>query len=105
MLLHPKYWGVWLGFGLLALIVNILPYSILLKLGRSLGKLGMRFGKKRMHVATRNFELAFPDKPAEEVKALVEDNFKNTGMALIEPESLGFGQHGDLSDALSRIDT
>lgn len=83
-LLHPKYWGVWAGFGLLALIVNLLPYSLLYGLGRSIGKLGMRIGKKRVHVATRNLELAFPDKSADEVAAIVEENFKNTGMALIE---------------------
>ncbi len=83
-LLHPKNWGVWLGFGLLALIVNILPYALLLKLGRGLGQFGMRFGKKRVHVAKRNIELAFPDKPVEEIDAWVEDNFKNTGLALIE---------------------
>jgi len=29
-------------------------------------------------------ELAFPDKPADEVAAMVSENFKNTGMALIE---------------------
>ncbi len=83
-LLHPKYWGVWLGFGSLALIVNILPYSVLFKLGRGLGLLGMRFGKKRVHVARRNLELAFPDKKADEVEAMVVENFKNTGLALIE---------------------
>lgn len=83
-LLHPKNWGVWLGFGFLALLVNLLPYSMLLKLGRSLGKLGMRFGKKRVHVAKRNLELAFPDKAADEIERMVEENFKNTGAALIE---------------------
>ncbi|CAK3609706.1 Lipid A biosynthesis lauroyltransferase [Vibrio crassostreae] len=83
-LLHPKYWGVWFGFGLLALIVNVLPYRLLLLLGRSLGSLGARYGKKRVAVATRNLELAFPDKPADEVAAMVSENFKNTGMALIE---------------------
>ncbi|MEZ9231568.1 LpxL/LpxP family Kdo(2)-lipid IV(A) lauroyl/palmitoleoyl acyltransferase [Vibrio amylolyticus] len=83
-LLHPKYWGIWLGFGLLALVVNILPYRLLLSFGQKLGLLGMRFGKKRVHVATRNLELAFPDKPSEDVQSLVRENFKNTGLALIE---------------------
>ncbi len=83
-LLHPKYWGVWLGFGSLALIVNILPYSLLFKLGRGLGSIGMRLGKKRVHVAKRNLELAFPEKSSEEIDAMVVDNFKNTGLALIE---------------------
>ena len=65
-LLHPRNWGVWLGFGFLAIVVNILPYRMLLSLGRTLGHLGMRYGKGRVHVATRNLELAFPDKTPEE---------------------------------------
>lgn len=83
-LLHPRNWGVWLGFGLLALLVNLLPYRLLLALGRQLGAIGMRYGKKRVHVATRNLELAFPDKSTDEIAAMVKENFKNTGMALIE---------------------
>lgn len=83
-LLHPRNWGVWIGFGLLAIIVNILPYRLLLSLGQSVGKLGMRYGKKRVHVAKRNLELAFPDKSQEDIDRIVEENFKNTGMALIE---------------------
>ncbi|MCG9790432.1 LpxL/LpxP family Kdo(2)-lipid IV(A) lauroyl/palmitoleoyl acyltransferasee [Vibrio mediterranei] len=83
-LLHPKYWGVWFGFGLLALIVNLLPYSLLFKLGRGLGKFGMRYGKKRAKVARRNLELAFPEMNEQELDRFVEENFKNSGMALIE---------------------
>ncbi|MCK6263284.1 LpxL/LpxP family Kdo(2)-lipid IV(A) lauroyl/palmitoleoyl acyltransferase [Vibrio sp. ZSDE26] len=83
-LLHPKYWPVWLGFGLLALVVNLLPYRILLSFGHKLGLLGMKFGKKRVHVATRNLELAFPEQSKSEISDLVRENFKNTGLALIE---------------------
>jgi KDO2-lipid IV(A) lauroyltransferase len=83
-LLHPKYWGVWLGFGLLALLVNLLPYPALLKIGRSIGKFGMKFGEKRAHIARRNLELCFPEKSADDNNAFVEENFKNSGMALIE---------------------
>lgn len=83
-LLHPKYWGVWLGFGLLALIVNLFPYALLLKLGRGIGKLGMRLGKSRVHIARTNVNLAFPEMEQQQVEHMVEENFKNTGMALIE---------------------
>ncbi|QIA62210.1 LpxL/LpxP family Kdo(2)-lipid IV(A) lauroyl/palmitoleoyl acyltransferase [Vibrio astriarenae] len=83
-LLHPKNWGVWLGFGSLAIIVNLLPYALLLKLGKSLGRLGMRYGKKRVSVAKRNLELAFPDMDEQEREVLVIENFENTGLALIE---------------------
>ncbi|MDW2035644.1 lipid A biosynthesis acyltransferase, partial [Vibrio sp. 665] len=32
-LLKPKYWSVWLAFGALAIIVNVLPYVVLRILG------------------------------------------------------------------------
>lgn len=83
-LLHPKYWGVWLGFGLLAILVNLLPYAVSCKLARGLGSLYMRLSKKRVQVAKRNLELAFTQKSAQEIDELVRENFKNTGLALIE---------------------
>ncbi len=83
-LLHPKYWHVWLGFGLLALVVNLLPYALLYRLGRWLGWLSAKLVKSRVSVAKRNFELAFPEKSAAEVDALVQENLKNTGLALFE---------------------
>lgn len=83
-LLHPKYWGIWLGFLSLALIVNIMPYSLLLAIGRSFGKMAMRFGKGRVHTARRNLELAFPTMTPEEIDAFVLENFKNTGAGLAE---------------------
>lgn len=83
-LLHPKYWGVWFGFGFLALFVNIMPYKVLLFTGRKLGQIGMRYGKKRVRIAKRNLELAFPDMSEEEIDTIVVENFKNTGMALME---------------------
>jgi KDO2-lipid IV(A) lauroyltransferase len=83
-LLSPQYWIVWLGFGLLALLVNLLPYSMSLKLGHLLGALGMKFAKKRVAIARRNFELAFPEKSHNEIEHLVVANLKNSGAALIE---------------------
>jgi KDO2-lipid IV(A) lauroyltransferase len=83
-LLAPKYWPIWLGFGLLALVVNLLPYPLLYKAGRGFGALGMKFGKNRAHVTKRNLELAFPDKTKLAIDELTRENFKNTGLALIE---------------------
>ncbi|MGX9418651.1 LpxL/LpxP family Kdo(2)-lipid IV(A) lauroyl/palmitoleoyl acyltransferase [Vibrio sp. WJH972] len=83
-LLHPKYWGVWLGFGFLALIVNLLPYSLSFSLGRSLGTLIARFGEKRVRTAKTNVKLVFPDKSQQEVEEFVDENIKNSGLALIE---------------------
>lgn len=83
-LLHPKYWVVWFSFGVLALLVNVLPYRILYFLGRVLGRACMKLAKNRCHIAKRNLELAFPDKSPDEIQQLIGENFKNTGLALIE---------------------
>ncbi|OHY89980.1 lipid A biosynthesis lauroyl acyltransferase [Vibrio rotiferianus] len=83
-LLHPKHWGVWIGFGFLAVIVNILPYRLLKSLGHSLGALTPKLSPKRAAIAKRNLELAFPDKPEAEITKIVDENLKNTGLALIE---------------------
>ncbi|NOI66980.1 LpxL/LpxP family Kdo(2)-lipid IV(A) lauroyl/palmitoleoyl acyltransferase [Vibrio sp. 99-8-1] len=83
-LIYPKYWGVWIGFAILALFVNVLPYKLLYFIGRKLGQWGMKFSKKRVFIANRNLELAFPDMSEQERSTMVTENFKNTGLALIE---------------------
>lgn len=83
-LLLPKYWSVWFAFGLLALIVNLLPYSALRFLGRGIGSLAMPAMKRRRGIAKQNLKLCFPEYSAQECDELVKANFKYTGMALIE---------------------
>lgn len=60
-LLKPKYWSVWLAFGALAIIVNVLPYVVLRILGRSIGCVAMHLMKRRYKIALRNLQLCFPD--------------------------------------------
>lgn len=82
--LHPKHWGIWLGFGLLGFIVTVLPYAVLLKLGRAIGAFSSVVLKSRTHIVRRNLELAFPDMDPNEREKIVSENLKNTGLALIE---------------------
>jgi KDO2-lipid IV(A) lauroyltransferase len=82
-LLHPRYWLTWFGIGILWLIVQ-LPYPFLYRLGSGLGRLAMRFMKRRAHVAIRNLELCFPEMSANERHALAIKNFESTGMGLLE---------------------
>ena len=83
-LLHPRYWGVWLGFALLALVVNIFPYFLLRLIGNGIGLVAMRILKRRYQVAKENFRLCFPEQSEVVYERLVLSNFKYTGMALIE---------------------
>ncbi|CAG8867433.1 Lipid A biosynthesis lauroyltransferase [Pseudomonas fluorescens] len=81
--LHPRFWGLWLGLGLLWLLVQ-LPYKALLGLGRALGALMFRVAGERRRVAARNLELCFPELSYDERQRLLKENFASTGIAFFE---------------------
>jgi KDO2-lipid IV(A) lauroyltransferase len=81
--LHPRYWPLWLGLGLLWLVAQ-LPYRVLLGLGRGLGALMYRLASSRRKIAARNLQLCFPQMPAAERKALLKENFASTGITFFE---------------------
>lgn len=82
-LLAPKYWGVWLGMGILYL-VSWLPLSWQFVLGEGIGRLLAKVAKKRVAIAERNLALCFPDMPEAQRQTLVKDNIRYTGIALLE---------------------
>lgn len=81
--LHPKFWPLWLGLGLLWLVVQ-LPYRLLLCLGRALGTVMRVFAKERREVITLNLQLCFPNMGAAERERLLRENFASTGIAFFE---------------------
>lgn len=83
-LLNPRYIGIWLSFILLYVIVKLLPFKYLIKLGSFIGSIMYKYLKGRRYVTERNFELAFPNKSKEEKEAFVKDVFKNAGIGIFE---------------------
>ncbi|THG78467.1 lipid A biosynthesis lauroyl acyltransferase [Pseudomonas sp. A-1] len=81
--LHPRFWPLWLGLGLLWLVVQ-LPYVVLLRLGRALGALMLLGAVSRRHIAARNLELCFPELSATERARLLRKNFASSGIAFFE---------------------
>lgn len=81
--LHPRFWPLWLGLGLLWLLVQ-LPYPLLLQLGRGLGALMFRFAGSRRYIARRNLELCFPELSQAQRERLLRENFASTGIAFFE---------------------
>lgn len=81
--LHPRFWPLWLGMGLLWLVVQ-LPYRWLVVLGRGLGGLMYHLAGSRRRIAARNLELCFPELSVGERQRLLRENFASTGMTFFE---------------------
>jgi KDO2-lipid IV(A) lauroyltransferase len=81
--LHPRFWLLWLGLGLLWLTVQ-LPFAVLLRFGRGLGWLMYRCAGSRRRIARRNLELCFPQMAKAERETLLRENFAATGIAFFE---------------------
>ncbi len=80
---HPRFWLLWLGLGVLWLVVQ-LPYKWQLGIGRLLGMVMYRVAGDRRRIAARNLELCFPEKTADEREMLLKQNFASTGIAFFE---------------------
>lgn len=82
-LLHPRYWPLWFGIGLLYLLV-MLPYPVIMRIGRVIGRITMSVMKRRAFIARRNIELCFPHLNDTERQTLIKKNFESVGMGLME---------------------
>ena len=82
-LLKPRHWPTWLLFGFWYLLV-LLPYPLLLSIGRAIGSLLLLLGGERRVFAARNIELCFPEKSLAEREALLKQAFYSMGMAFME---------------------
>ena len=81
--LGPRYWPVWLGLGVLRLVI-LFPYPAQMATGRLMGRLSMRLTPRRRRIAARNLELCFPEMSGRERETLLRDHFDALGMALVE---------------------
>jgi KDO2-lipid IV(A) lauroyltransferase len=82
-LLNPRFWPAWLGFGLLRIVI-LLPYPVLLRLGRALGWLGRHLARQRADIARRNIGLCFPQLTEQERQQLLEAHFASLGIGIFE---------------------
>ncbi len=65
-------------------LVGRLPYSILISIGKGLGILMLFLARNRRRIATQNFRLCYPDLDSSERTKLLIENFKSTGIGLME---------------------
>lgn len=81
--IHPRFWLLWLGLGLLRLIIQ-LPYRVLLILGHGVGRVMYYVAGSRRTIARRNLELCFPEWSVRKREQVLHQNFASTGMAFFE---------------------
>jgi len=72
-----------LGLVILRLL-SFLPLTSLRKLGAAIGRILLRLGKRRRHIAEVNLRLCFPEKSDAERELLLKEVFENTGMGMME---------------------
>jgi len=81
--LAPKYWPMWLVFGLLRLI-SMLPLRWTQAIGAGLGSLVYRLVPSRRRVARINIRQAYPDYSEEQIRALNRESFRSLGISVFE---------------------
>jgi KDO2-lipid IV(A) lauroyltransferase len=82
-LLSPRYWPTWIGLALLRGL-SLLPFAILLFLGKWIGQTVRLVIGKFTHTARRNLELCLPDLTPREREGLLARHFESLGVALFE---------------------
>jgi len=97
----PNYWPTWIGLGFLRASCY-LPYRWQIGLGKSIGLLAHRIGKKRRAIARRNIELCFPELSTDERNALVREHFAALGASIMEV-ALGRWASDEKMEALTTI--
>ncbi|QQK64967.1 LpxL/LpxP family Kdo(2)-lipid IV(A) lauroyl/palmitoleoyl acyltransferase [Cobetia sp. cqz5-12] len=80
---HPRYWLTWLGIGAMKASAY-LPWCAKLWLGRGLGELAWRFGKRRRHITDTNLKLCFPEWSEAERARQVRKTFHANGIGIFE---------------------
>lgn len=82
--LHPRYWLVYLGISLTWILIHLLPYRVLMSIGKFLGKCGYLFSKRRRQIGFRNIEACFPEYSQEKRKKLLKQCFDSMGEGFAE---------------------
>lgn len=83
LFLAPRYWPLWLGFGLLR-VICLLPLAAQLVLGRGLGRLTGSMAGSRRKIVLRNLAVCFPEWSDDKRNEVCRQHFENLGMSLFE---------------------
>lgn len=76
--------GIFKIFLFMARLITLLPFKIILSIGRMIGICGYYLSRKPRLITLINLEICFPDMPKHKRKALAIESFQSLGMGLME---------------------
>jgi KDO2-lipid IV(A) lauroyltransferase len=79
----PRYWPVWLGAGVLWLIIQ-LPRRVQFILGKYMGLFALKFGHRERQIAEINLSKCFPEKTKVQRDKIMRDSFIAMGQGMLE---------------------
>ena len=79
----PRHWPSWLVVGIMRVLL-LLPYPVIMAVGRGLGRLVMPFAGRRVRIARTNLQLCYPDMPAAEREQLIRNLVPAMGTGVME---------------------
>lgn len=98
-LLAPKYWGTWVGIGLLRLFARLSLVNQV-RVGTCIGHLGYRLVKRRRKITEVNIRLCFPELDEEAQKKLVKDCMIENAIGLIETARAWFADPSTIDNEM-----
>lgn len=101
-LLAPRYWPTWLGLACLRAI-EPLPYSMLLRIGRVLGRITRLLPLAYVRIARRNIGLCLPELSAAAREDLLRRHFESLGIGLCET-AVTWWSDNDRVRSLARVE-
>ncbi len=79
----PRYWLTWLGIGILRVLAP-LPYTLQLRIGRTIGRVVRVMPVPYVRIARRNIELCLPELSPDARETLLKRHFESLGIGLCE---------------------
>ncbi len=79
----PRFWPTWIGLALLRVTI-LLPYPVLLMLGKGIGWAMFHLLPRRRYVAETNVALCFPHLGRQAQQAIVRESFESSTIAIFE---------------------
>lgn len=98
--LAPRYWGLWLGLGVLWLL-TYLPGGLRRRLGTWIGDQAYRRNPKRRAIVETNLAWCFPEKSADERRWLAREYFRNMSRTVLDYGLLWWGSRRRLERTLT----